>query len=277
LEPLSQYPPGKCDRCDACLWSFRNVNPIDIPYDDGLYCGPFWGQAAVSLQPSANPGDIVSGYIEISYSGYDWVVSPSQQTSNPCQGLTLFTDPSQVPLWAPPVPTIYNGATVWDFQAGPTYSVSFIGGCGNTSYINTGAVDGSNNPIGTLVVQKTWSGRCHMPVNCVQLAWPPPSKKYSNGYFDKVAGIYDAVYPYTGPAPIDGTSLSLSSQQTIAQQLYAAETDSRAVPTGKNLYHTAYADVVYQGVVVNPTVMAFIRNLWHPGGIATVPVPPPKP
>jgi hypothetical protein len=183
----------KCGYCHLCYWAGMptNYDPLFFPCGD-----PMWGIQLPSATPDGKPCTSTTGYLNIGVTGTWWSFSPGP-----------LTEP---PMFPPPVffDFIVNGVA--------NHIYSFDPASGNPIRFNPGTptLSGNRGPDGALIYESEWGVTSQIGLSCLQLA--SAANPYKDHTYDPAGGV--AVYPYTGPRPDPGSSMSWGFNSTGGSQ-----------------------------------------------------------
>jgi hypothetical protein len=220
-------PQTKCDPCKSCHWipstftipsDYKIVDPGHA--DDGAlnqdttFCGePFWGMGLKAVTVGA-PGDLVSGYIDISILGTGGVFSGEiiLTTTATATGICPpFTSPPNG--WPPAIPVIYEGVTIFSLNSALGTLTSFADGLSLT-----GGGSGIAND-GRVYQHPSWSGISRLTfANCIML----------DAALDQITGLFNCVLPYTGtiPDPVFSIAPTCASSSASGLTLFITQADA---------------------------------------------------
>jgi hypothetical protein len=186
----------KCGYCHLCYWAGMptNYDPLFFPCGD-----PMWGIQLPSATPDGKPCTSTTGYLNIGVTGTWWSFSPGP-----------LTEP---PMFPPPVffDFIVNGVA--------NHIYSFDPASGNPIRFNPGTptLSGNRGPDGALIHESEWGVTSQIGLSCLQLA--SAANPYKDHTYDPAGGV--AVYPYTGPRPDPGSSMSWGFNSTGGSQFFS--------------------------------------------------------
>jgi hypothetical protein len=213
----------KCGYCHICYWAGAPTN-----YDPRFFpCGdPMWGIQLPSATPDGKPCTTTTGFLNIGLSGTWWSFSDGPLTEPP-----LFPPPVAFEFVVNGVPNV-----VYEFDPQSGLVTNFHPG--------TPALSGNRGPDGVPIYESTWGATMQIGLSCIQLA--SAANPYKDHTYDPAGGV--AVYPYTGPRPDPGSSMSWGFNDSSASQFFSENYNDFGHP-GVWVPDFGRSSDMYQGVL----------------------------